>query len=643
MATVAPYGSWKSPISAQLVAAKAWRAGQLSVDTSDPRGDKVYWTELRPAEGGRLALLRSTAGGPPEEVSQPQMNVRTRVHEYGGVAYVAQGDVIVYSNFDDQLMYLVDGDSVRPLTTPGMRYADGVFDNARNRIVCVREDHTGEGEAKNTIVALSLDEEGPGEVLVSGHDFYSTPRISPDGRQLCWLAWNHPQMPWTRTQLWTGEFDEAGALTNAQCLIDEDESIFQPHWAPDGKLYFVSDRSNWWNLYRWDNGKAKAILPMNAEFGAPQWVFGDPTYGFRDANRAICSYTQDGEWHLAEVDVDAGTMKELDTPYTTIDDVHVTPDAAYFFGGSPVRPEELVKLDLSTGSTSQIEGPKDSGIDEKYMSIPRSIEFPTTGGKTAHAIYYAPHNPDFEAPAGEKPPLMVISHGGPTSATASDFRLGIQFWTTRGFAVLDVNYGGSTGYGREYRQRLEGNWGVVDVDDCVAGAQYLAETGEVDGDRMVIRGGSAGGFTTLATLTFRDVFRAGASYYGIGDLITFVGDTHKFESRYLDSLVGPYPEREDIYHERSALFYTDQLSCPIIFFQGLEDKVVPPNQAELMVDALRAKGLPVAYLAYEGEQHGFRRAENIARSANAELYFYSKVLGFPLAEAIEPVEIENLP
>lgn len=638
MKKTAPYGSWASPISAELVAKNAKRYTQLAIDA-----DAVYWTETRPEEGGRVALMRLDADGRRRELSTPEVNVRTRVHEYGGASFLAENGVIAFSNFDDQILYLVEEDGLLPLTTSGMRYADGVLDAKRGRIICVREDHTQDGGPENTIVALNLGERGPGRVLCSGSDFCTTPRLSPDGKRLCWLAWNHPEMPWTRTQLWTADVDEDGSVANEACLVDADESVFQPAWSPDGMLYFVSDRSGWWNLYRWDDGRAQPVALAEAEFGRPQWSLGIPTYGFRDEYRAVCSYTLDGKWHLAEIDLRSGVVRDYDLPYTDIADVHVQGDCAYFLGGSPDVAGQIVRVDPDTGACTVLDDAGHDGIPADFLSRPQSIQYPTLEGETAHALFYAPKNTDFDAPPDERPPLMVISHGGPTSATSSVRNLGIQYWTSRGFAVLDVNYGGSTGYGRAYRRRLDGEWGIVDVDDCIAGARYLVEQDEVDGKRMVIRGGSAGGFTTLAALTFRDVFRAGASYYGVSDLGALAEATHKFESRYLDGLIAPYSERPDLYRERSPIEHVDQLSCPIIFFQGMEDKVVPPAQAEKMVDALRAKGIPVAYLSYEGEQHGFRRAENIIRSLTAELYFYGMVLGIPLGEEVEPVPIENLP
>jgi dipeptidyl aminopeptidase/acylaminoacyl peptidase len=513
-------------------------------------------------------------------------------------------------------------------------------------MVCVCEEHTIAGrEAVNTLVSLDLNGREPAQVLVSGNDFYASPRLSSDGSRLAWLTWNHPNMPWDGTELWVGELGADGSLGRTERIAGGvDESIFQPEWSPDGVLYFVSDRTGWWNLHRWRDGRVEPAVEtdMEAEFGRPQWVFGMSTYALESAGRIICAYTEQGTWHLASLDTATGQLTPIETPYSTVAQVRATRGRVLFAGGSPTEPTSVVQLDLATGQFEVLRRSSEVAVDPGYLSPPRALEFPTEGDLTAHALFYPPKNRDYAAPPGERPPLLVISHGGPTSAASGTLNLSVQYWTSRGIAVLDVNYGGSTGYGRAYRQRLEGQWGVVDVDDCANGARYLVEQDEVDGDRLITRGGSAGGYTTLCALTFRDVFRAGASYFGVSNLEALAKETHKFESRYLDWLIGPYPERADLYRERSPMYFTDRLSCPVIFFQGLEDKVVPPNQAELMVEALRARGLPVAYVPFEGEQHGFRRAENIKRALDAELYFYSRVFGFKLAERVEAVPIDNL-
>ena len=525
-----------------------------------------------------------------------------------------------------------------------MRYADGVIDNRRNLIYCVREDHTvGGRDATNTLVKINLAGETCGEVIVSGKDFYSSPRLSPDGNRLAWLSWDHPNMPWDGTELWVGELTETGQIANAEIAAGgKSESIFQPEWSPGGVLHFVSDRSGWWNLCRLSAGGIESLCEKEAEFAAPQWAFRMSTYAFESEHRIICTYCDRGNWQLASVDAAARKLEPIDVPYTEIHSVRTASGRAVFCGGSPTVSMSTVCVDLETREASLLRRSSSVEVDEGYLSIPQQVEFPTENGLTAHAFFYPPTNRDYEAPANERPPLIVISHGGPTSATTTTLKLNIQYWTSRGFGVLDVNYGGSTGYGRAYRERLNGQWGVVDVDDCANGARYLVERGEADGNRLIIRGGSAGGYTTLAALTFRDVFKAGASYYGISDLELLEQDCHKFESRYNNSLVGPYPERKKLYWERSPIHFTDRLSCPIILFQGLEDKVVPPNQAEMMYAAAVKKGLPVAYVPFEGEQHGFRKAENIKRSLDGELYFYSRVFGFDLAEAVEPVRIENI-
>jgi dipeptidyl aminopeptidase/acylaminoacyl peptidase len=618
--------------------------GQIALD-----GEDIYWSESRPEEGGRNVIVRRTPGGVISDVTAMPFNARTRVHEYGGGAYAVQGGTLFFSNFADQRVYRMDPRSEPWPISPAkdLRYADGVCDSPRGRMIYVREDHTVEGrEAVNTVVSLNLqgaDGDTGGRVLVSGNDFYSSPRLSPDGSRLAWLTWNHPNMPWDGCELWVGEFAPDGSIGHAEQVAGGlAESIFQPEWSPDGVLHFISDRSGWSNLYRWHGGRIEALCEMEAEFGVPQWVFGLATYGFEAPERILCTYTQDGISHMALLDTEAGKLEHVENPYTEINGPRVKHGRVVFVGGSPTEDFALVQLDLATGRVEVLRRSSNLKIDEGYLSVPRAIEFPTEGGLTAYGFFYPPKNRDYAGPPGERPPLLVLSHGGPTGATSATFSLRTQFWTGRGIAVLDVNYGGSTGYGRAYRERLNGQWGVVDVDDCANGARYLAERGEVDPNRLAIQGGSAGGYTTLCALTFRDLFKAGASYFGVGDLEAMARDTHKFESRYLDSLVGPYPERRDLYIERSPIHHTDRLSRPVIFFQGLEDKVVPPNQAEMMVEALRAKGLPVAYVPFEGEQHGFRKAENIKRSLDAELYFYSRVFGFELAEPVEPVDIENM-
>lgn len=637
----APYGSWRSPISAALVATAGVSLNDITLD-----GDEIYWLEGRPAEGGRSVIVRRAADGTIADVTPAGFNARTRVHEYGGSPYIVDRGVVYFSNFADQRLYRQEIGGAPHALTPetALRYADARIDRERNRLICVREDHTSEGEAINTICAIPLDGSAQ-QVLVSGCDFYANPRLSPDGAQLAWLSWNHPNMPWDAAELWVAPIAADGTLGVAERIAGgPEDAVFQPEWGPDGTLYVVAERTGWWNLYAWRAGALTAICPREAEFGLPMWVFSAGMYAVESARRLVCSYIEQGETRLATLDPISGELTPLSLPYS--DFGFSGPCAAagkiIFVGASPLTAPELVALDLVSGALTVVRRSTDLVIDPGYIATPRVVEFPTAGGLTAFGFYYPPCNCDFVAPDGELPPLLVMSHGGPTGAVSAAFDLGIQFWTSRGIAVIDVNYGGSTGFGRAYRRRLDGAWGIVDVDDCCNAARFLATQGVADPQRLMIAGGSAGGYTTLAALTFRDVFKVGASYYGVGDLEALARDTHKFESRYLDRLVAPYPERVDVYHARSPIHHVKRLSCPAIFLQGLEDKVVPPAQSEDMVAALRAKGLPVAYLAFEGEQHGFRKADTIIRALEAELYFYSRILGFELAEPVEPITIENL-
>jgi dipeptidyl aminopeptidase/acylaminoacyl peptidase len=637
---IAPYGSWKSPITTDLITAKVTRLIQHCIDAND-----IYWIEGRPQEAGRYVIMKHSPGGSIVECTPSEYSARTTVHEYGGGAFTVHKGVIYFSNFKDQHVYRQSLDGAPEVLTPGdgYRYADFIVDEERNRLICIREDHTGEGEAVNTVVSINLDGNDNGTILVEGNNFYSTARLNPAGDKLAWLTWNHPNMPWDGTELWLADVRADGTLDNARLVTGSpSESIFQPEWSPDGILHFVAEYSGWWNLYRLQDGKIEALYPVEAEFGEPQWAFDVTTYGFVSADEILCYYFEQGEQRLALLDTNMKSLTLIPTPFSELFRVKCGSGFAAFFGGSSTQPWTLTRMDTKTHAMETIQQSFEVTIDREYLSSPQPISFPTTNDNTAYAFYYAPRNREYAAPEGEMPPLLVFSHGGPTGTTSTVLNYGIQYWTSRGFAVIDVNYGGSTGYGREYRQRLNGNWGIVDVEDCCNAALYLVKQGLADPDQLAIRGGSAGGFTTLACLAFKQVFKAGASHFGVSDLEALARDTHKFESRYLDSLVGPYPERKDLYEERSPVRHTQKFNCPLILFQGDSDKIVPPSQSQLMFEAVRAKEIPVAYLLFEGEEHGFRKAESIKRSLEAELYFYSKIFGFELADAIEPVQIENL-
>jgi dipeptidyl aminopeptidase/acylaminoacyl peptidase len=631
----APYGAWKSPITSDLIVAQSISLSDVRLD-----GDAIYWVEGRPQEQGRNVVVRAGADGGATDVTPVPFNVRTRVHEYGGGAWTVHDGTLYFSNFGDGRLYRQPpGAAPQPLTPAppargrDWRFADGVIDARLNRWIGVREDHTGEGEAVNSIVAVDLgDDSEPGQILARGHDFFASPRLSPDGRRLLWLAWDHPNMPWNGTLLYLAEIGADGAPHEPQVIAGSPaESIFQPEWSPDGnKIVFVSDRSGWWNLYSFElaTRATRPLAPMAAEFGVPQWLLGASTYAFAGSNHIVCAYSQGGLSRLAMLDLARGSLSPFGTPYTEFGSLRAAGKRAVFRAGAPDQPPSIVALDLASSrwtvlkKATDLIDRADVGIAD-YLTRVESVEFPTTDGLTAFGLLYPPHNPDYAPPPDEKPPLLVKCHGGPTSAASSTLNLGIQYWTSRGIAVLDVNYGGSTGFGRAYRERLHRNWGIVDVDDCVNGAKFLAEQERVDGKRCVISGGSAGGYTTLAALTFHDFFQGGASYYGISDIAALARDTHKFESRYLDWLIGPYPQDEARYRERSPLYHAEQLSKPVIFFQGDEDAVVPANQAEAMVEALRRKGNAVGYFLFAGEQHGFRKADNIKRCLDAELYFYA--------------------
>lgn len=641
----APYGSWKSPITSDLIVKDTIGLVGVFFDVDTVDDGSIFWLESRPSEAGRNTLMTKSTAGTVTEMTPSPYNVRTRVHEYGGAPAIVFDGTAFFSNFADNLLYRRDASgAITPLTSnSNHRYADGAVDVERGRLYWVREDHTeSDIFAMTSLIVMDLD--GANErIVVQGNDFYSSPRLSPDGKQLAYLTWNHPNMPWDETELWVGDIMADGQLSNQRMVAGgAGESVIQPVWSPEGRLYFVSDKSNWWNLRRIHDGVTEEICPMEAEFGSPSWVFGTSNYTFIDESTILCTFTKDGLGYLARLSVEDKALTRWQTEYKAFGSLHAKAGNVALVAASPTEFPRIIRMKSDLTNEEVIKSSSDMIVDDGYVSLPRAIEYPTEHGRTAHAIYYAPYNADYDGPTEELPPLVVHVHGGPTGSSSPTLNLATQYFTSRGFAVIDVNYGGSTGYGREYRDRLKGNWGVVDVEDCTNAVRYLVSNGEVDGRRVAISGGSAGGYTTLASLVFTDVYSAGASHFGLSELEIFATETHKFESRYMDSLLGPYPEAKDIYYNRSPINFIDSLSCPVIFFQGLDDKIVPPNQAQLMVDVLRKKGMPVAYVSFEGEGHGFRMAKNIKRSLDGEFYFYGKVFGFVPADDIEPVPIENL-
>lgn len=640
--TVAPHGSWTSPIRIDDVVGEVIGIGEPWID-----GDDTYWLEARPAEGGRRVLVRSGLDGVIVDVVPAPYNVRTRVHEYGGGSYVAHGGVVVFSSFADGRLYRLDPGLDEPvaITPEGpWRYADLRPDPARRRYIAIREDHSAEGQPAAAIVAIPLDGGETPTVLVTGPDFLAAPRIAPDGSRLAWLEWDHPDMPWDASRLRVAPIEADGSLgTSVLVAGGPDESIAQPEWSADGVIHFASDRTGWWNLYRLLDGPTlDALAPMPAEFADPAWVFGRSSYAFTADGSIVAVARRDGRDRLLHVRP-GDLVGEIDTPYTEFEGMTAGPAGIVTIAGAPADTTVVARLDPATLAVAGVMR-RASGIvlDAELVSTPETIHFPTTDGRTAHALFYAPRNPRFVGPADERPPVVVLSHGGPTSNASTALDMTTQLLTSRGIAVCDVDYGGSTGYGRAYRRQLNGEWGVVDVDDCVAAAQFLAARGDIDPARMAISGGSAGGFTTLAALAFRDVFAAGITRFGVGDLETMTQDTHKFESRYLDRLVGPYPEADALYRERSPVHFLDRITCPVLVMQGLDDKVVPPAQAEAIVAALAANAIPHAYIPFAGEGHGFRSAASIRRSLEAELSFLGQVFWFEPADPLEPVDMPGL-
>lgn len=653
MPTVAPYGSWSSPIDATTVASSGRRLGAPAIAADGA----VWWAEGRPDEGGRVVLMRRVGGGEPETVTPAGLNVRTRVHEYGGGAWhLAAPDLVLFVDFADQRLYRQRlGEepaaiSPEPAAPGALRYADMRLAPDGRTVVCVRE-RDAEPEAVNEIVALPLDGSEEPRVLASGRDFYSFPRVSPNGDWLAWTCWDHPNMPWDGTELWIAPLSDSGE----ERLIagGPEESIFQPEWGPDGRLHFASDRDGWWNLYRarepgtelsGEEGPLVQLTEEEADFAHPQWLFGGATFAFLEGGAIVCVRCKRGEERLALLEPGGWEAADLGLPFTSFyfPQLSARGGKAVFVAGSPEDELAVVVFDAESRQTEVVRASGDEAVDPAYVSRPRPIEFATGDGEVAYGFYYPPANPEFEAPEDEAPPLIVESHGGPTSHATPALDTEFLYWTSRGFGIVDVNYRGSSGYGREFRNKLRGTWGVVDNEDCVNAALYLAEEGLADRKRLAIRGGSAGGYATLCALTFHDAFAAGASYYGVADAEALAQDTHKFESRYLDRLIGPYPEQADLYRERSPIHHVEQLQVPVILLQGQEDKVVPPNQAETMAAALERNGVPYAYLAFEGEQHGFRKAETNIRCLESELYFYGRIMGFEPAGKPEPVEITGL-
>jgi dipeptidyl aminopeptidase/acylaminoacyl peptidase len=618
-ASSTPCGGWYSPISAALASGSSLRLMQPR--TCD---GWIYWIESRPVEQGRSVLMRSKPGQQPQTLLPQPFNARSRVHEYGGGAYTVHAEHVAFVNDEDQQIYLlVDGVIRRLSDAPGSRFGDLCFDPTNDRLLCVREQHGADRHPVNTLVAVSL-RDGKIDTLAQGCDFYSSPALHREAKQLAWLQWNQPQMPWDGCELQLAELAPTGALKAVHKLAGgERESLFQPQFAPDGTLHFLSDRNGWWNIYKVAETGIVAVTADAADYGLAQWNLGMSRYGFDDSNALLAVRTVAGRAEL--VRIRAGQQQSLPLPLTQIDHLQVDGEAVTMLASGPHNPATIY-----AGLAAQHVLRRSTGLelDTAYVSVAQAIHFQASNGETVHAWYYPPCNADFRIPAAERPPLIVKCHGGPTAMNGDGLEPRIQFWTSRGFAVVDVNYRGSSGFGRDYRHSLDGAWGIKDVEDCISAARYLADQGLVDPERTAISGSSAGGYTVLSALAFHDYFRAGAVYYGISELASAMTDTHKFEARYGDRLLGPWPEAETIYRERSPLYAVERINCPVIFFQGLRDRVVPPDQTERMVTALRERGQSVTYLTFPEEGHGFRRADSLCRALEAELAFYAKAFGF---------------
>ena len=651
---VAPYGSWASPIDVELVAAASVGLAEAAVD-----GDDVYWLEGRAAEGGRRTLLRRGLDGSTVELTPAPFNVRNRVHEYGGASYVVDAGRIVASNAADGRLYrLHEGVEPAPITPEGpWRYADLRFDPVRERLYAVRETHDAERVhdpllVVNELVTIALDgSDGPGRVLVSGADFVAAPRPSPDGSRLAWIEWDLPDMPWDATRLRVADVASDGTLGGPRTVAGGPGiSVVQPGWSPAGVLYAVSDETEWWNLYAFDgpggtSGAGRNVAPMHAELGEPAWVFGISSYGFLSDGSIVAVARAEGTDGIVRISPD-GAVTHLDQPFTEVHSFRVTGDGVIVaIGAGPRDGAILVRLDAATGEVRGVLARSLRGsVDAACLPEPEPITFRTPSGATARALYFAPANPAFRGPDGELPPLIVESHGGPTGAAYSALSLDRAFFTSRGIAVVDVDYRGSSGYGRPYRDALKGQWGIADVEDCVAAAEFLVARGSVDGARLAIRGGSAGGYTTLASLTFRpEVFAAGISHFGIADLELIHNDGHKFESRYDEGLLAPWTEEgRRVFRERSPIHYLDRVRAPMLIFQGMDDRVVPPSQLDAMEAAFAPRGIPYVAMRFEGEGHGFRRADSRRATYEAELAFLGRVFGFTPDDDVPPLEIPGL-
>jgi dipeptidyl aminopeptidase/acylaminoacyl peptidase len=641
--TIQPYGAWRSAVSAEALAKSHATFNSLrAVD------GHLYWTENVPAAEGAHWLFRLSAGGDLSALVPATANVRSRVHEYGGAPFAVVGDTAYYSQFSDQRLYRIrPGESPEPLTPEGYRYADctPLFagEGSVVALICVREDHTDPRQVRNALVRVPLPQGGAGDILYSECDFVAYPRVSPDGRRLAFIAWHHPNMPWDSTALKVADLGGPGPLAPATIAGGGGESVMEPQWDSDGALYFISDRSGFWNLYGWRNGAVQALWPRAAEFASPLWQLGQANYALLGDGRALARYGEGGLDHLALIDLRLGGGRIINLPYveysqlTRVDSRHVA-----LVAGSASAPQSILRINVNTGQRQTLHQAGAALLEPAAVSVAEPIEFPSANGRRAHAFYYAPSNPAFQGPPQELPPLLTLVHGGPTGQASAAYSALVQYWTSRGFAVVDVNYGGSSGFGRAYRRTLEGNWGIVDAEDVIAAADYLSRTGRVDPLRTAIRGASAGGYTVLLALGTSEVFHAGADYFGVSDMAALARDTHKFESRYLDSLIGALPEAQAIYDSRSPLHCLDGFKAPLLVLQGADDRVVPPSQSELIVQALRSRRVPVAYLLFEGEGHGFRKPANIIRCLQSELSFYGQVFGFAPADRLPPLVIENL-